>query len=59
MKETCESWNLLILSGNLLQSSKSQGKVRKFCFMKFNLIQFEDPNFELTVTDSSFFMLKL
>ena len=33
-------------SGNLRQNSKSQGKVREFCCLKFIFSQVEDPNFE-------------
>ena len=34
------------MSGNLRQNSKSQGKVREFCCLKFIFSQVEDPNFE-------------
>ena len=41
-----KSENLPKKSGNLRQNSKSQGKVRKFCCLKFMFSQVEDREFE-------------
>ena len=46
-RDLCKSGNLPKKSGNLRQNSKSQEKVREFCYLEFIFSQVEDPNFEI------------
>ena len=46
-RDLLKSGNLPKKSGTLRQNSKSHGKVREFCCLKFIFSQVEDPNFEI------------
>ena len=47
LKETSESQGICLKrSGNSRQNSRSQGKVREFCCLKFIFSQVKNPNFE-------------